>query len=249
MPPSRAASTRPRVEGEREAEILDAALEVLAEVGYDRLTMDAVAAAGQGLQGHPLPPLERQGPASSSTRCMRAKQRHRTVEPVDTGIAARRPDRRLLRRRRPRPTTRGRRLRRDPHRDRPRPRVRRGVPRATFIAPKLAGSSAPSSSAPTSAARSAPTSTSSSSPRPSPGSCCTASSCMGEPPTESSSTASSTRSSSRPSHPARPPRPITSRPAQRDMNRMTDTDRRRRSPDDGAAAHRRHAPPRAGPWC
>ncbi len=35
---------RPRVEGEREQEILDAALEVLAEVGYDRLTMDAVAA-------------------------------------------------------------------------------------------------------------------------------------------------------------------------------------------------------------
>ncbi len=34
---------RPRVEGEREQEILDATLEVLAEVGYDRLTMDAVA--------------------------------------------------------------------------------------------------------------------------------------------------------------------------------------------------------------
>jgi AcrR family transcriptional regulator len=35
--------TRPRVEGPREAEILEAALAVLAEVGYDRLTMDAVA--------------------------------------------------------------------------------------------------------------------------------------------------------------------------------------------------------------
>lgn len=35
--------TRPRVEGEREDEILGAALAVLAEVGYDRLTMDAVA--------------------------------------------------------------------------------------------------------------------------------------------------------------------------------------------------------------
>lgn len=35
---------RPRVEGEREREILDATLEVLAEVGYDLLTMDAVAA-------------------------------------------------------------------------------------------------------------------------------------------------------------------------------------------------------------
>ncbi len=34
---------RPRVEGDREQEILDAALTVLAETGYDRLTMDAVA--------------------------------------------------------------------------------------------------------------------------------------------------------------------------------------------------------------
>jgi AcrR family transcriptional regulator len=37
-------TTRPRVEGDREQEILGAALEVLGEVGYDRLTMDAVAA-------------------------------------------------------------------------------------------------------------------------------------------------------------------------------------------------------------
>lgn len=37
------AGTRPRVEGEREKEILEATLEVLAEVGYDLLTMDAVA--------------------------------------------------------------------------------------------------------------------------------------------------------------------------------------------------------------
>ncbi len=35
--------TRPRVEGDREDEILDATLELLLEVGYDRLTMDAVA--------------------------------------------------------------------------------------------------------------------------------------------------------------------------------------------------------------
>jgi AcrR family transcriptional regulator len=34
---------RPRVEGPREAEIFTATLEVLADVGYDRLTMDAVA--------------------------------------------------------------------------------------------------------------------------------------------------------------------------------------------------------------
>ena len=35
--------TRPRVEGVREMEILEATLEVLADVGYDLLTMDAVA--------------------------------------------------------------------------------------------------------------------------------------------------------------------------------------------------------------
>jgi AcrR family transcriptional regulator len=35
---------RPRIEGEREAEILDATLSLLGSVGYDRLTMDAVAA-------------------------------------------------------------------------------------------------------------------------------------------------------------------------------------------------------------
>lgn len=34
---------RPRIEGDRELEILDATLEVLGDVGYDRLTMDAVA--------------------------------------------------------------------------------------------------------------------------------------------------------------------------------------------------------------
>ncbi len=34
---------RPRVEGQREDEILDATLALLIEVGYDRLTMDAVA--------------------------------------------------------------------------------------------------------------------------------------------------------------------------------------------------------------
>jgi AcrR family transcriptional regulator len=44
MTPAEAATAaRPRVEGDREQEILDAALEVLTDVGYDRLTMDAVA--------------------------------------------------------------------------------------------------------------------------------------------------------------------------------------------------------------
>ena len=39
----REAPTRPRVEGDREQEILGATLEILVEAGYDRLTMDAVA--------------------------------------------------------------------------------------------------------------------------------------------------------------------------------------------------------------
>jgi len=38
-----AAHRRPRIEGDREAEILEAAVRVLADVGYDRLTMDTVA--------------------------------------------------------------------------------------------------------------------------------------------------------------------------------------------------------------
>jgi len=42
-----AEGTRPRVEGDREQEIFDATLQVLEEVGYDRLTMDAVAAAAR----------------------------------------------------------------------------------------------------------------------------------------------------------------------------------------------------------
>lgn len=38
---------RPRVEGSREEEILDATVALVAEVGYDRLTMDAVATAAK----------------------------------------------------------------------------------------------------------------------------------------------------------------------------------------------------------
>jgi AcrR family transcriptional regulator len=41
---AKSGAARPRVEGERESQILDAALKLLMEVGYDRLTMDAVAA-------------------------------------------------------------------------------------------------------------------------------------------------------------------------------------------------------------
>jgi AcrR family transcriptional regulator len=41
---AKAGPTRPRIADERKAEILDAAVRVLAKVGYDRLTMDQVAA-------------------------------------------------------------------------------------------------------------------------------------------------------------------------------------------------------------
>lgn len=44
MPETDSPAARPRVEGERGREVLEAALAVLVEVGYDRLTMDAVAA-------------------------------------------------------------------------------------------------------------------------------------------------------------------------------------------------------------
>lgn len=44
MTSEKAGGSRPRVEGERESEILDAALALLARVGYDNMTMDAVAA-------------------------------------------------------------------------------------------------------------------------------------------------------------------------------------------------------------
>ncbi len=45
--PTTEAGSRPRIEGDREQEILDATMDVLADVGYDRLTMDAVAAAAR----------------------------------------------------------------------------------------------------------------------------------------------------------------------------------------------------------
>lgn len=41
---AKAGPTRPRIADERKAEILDAAVRVLAKVGYDRVTMDQVAA-------------------------------------------------------------------------------------------------------------------------------------------------------------------------------------------------------------
>lgn len=47
MTAEHSSTSRPRVVGDREVEILDSALDVLREVGYDRLTFDAVAAAAR----------------------------------------------------------------------------------------------------------------------------------------------------------------------------------------------------------
>jgi AcrR family transcriptional regulator len=46
-PPTETGLVRPRVEGDRELEVLVATLDVLADFGYDRLTMDAVATAAK----------------------------------------------------------------------------------------------------------------------------------------------------------------------------------------------------------
>ena len=40
-------TTRPRVVGDREVQILQAAIDVLRDVGYDRMNFDAVAAAAK----------------------------------------------------------------------------------------------------------------------------------------------------------------------------------------------------------
>jgi AcrR family transcriptional regulator len=75
--------SRPRIEGDREAEILDAALEILATSGYDRLTMDAVAAAAKASKAT----LYRRWDSKAElvvdalTRAKGAPH----VEPVDTG--------------------------------------------------------------------------------------------------------------------------------------------------------------------
>ena len=73
--------TRPRVEGEREREILAATLAVLADVGYDRLTMDAVATAARASKAT----LYRrwQGKAALVVDAL-ASQKHPVAEP-DTG--------------------------------------------------------------------------------------------------------------------------------------------------------------------
>jgi AcrR family transcriptional regulator len=76
--------TRPRVEGDREVEILEAALDVLAEVGYDRLTMDAVALKAKASKAT----LYRRwnGKVSLVIDALHQHHQHETpTTPVDTG--------------------------------------------------------------------------------------------------------------------------------------------------------------------
>ena len=147
--------TRPRVEGERELEILEATLEVLDEVGYDLLTMDAVATRAK---------------ASKATLYRRWKGKPELVVAAimahkgDAVVArhrqpARRPARGLLRQRRPqRPAGRSpssppcvTAMGRDPE--------FAEVYRARLHRPQDRASRARSTSAPASAARSTPTPT------------------------------------------------------------------------------------------
>lgn len=73
--------TRPRVEGDREQEILDAALEVLADVGYDRLTMDAVATTARASKAT----LYRRWSTKSALVIDALKSQKGARVPVDTG--------------------------------------------------------------------------------------------------------------------------------------------------------------------
>lgn len=74
---------RPRIEGEREAEILDAALELLSSSGYDRLTMDAVASAAKASKATLYRRWESKAElvVDALSRAKGAPQ----LEPIDTG--------------------------------------------------------------------------------------------------------------------------------------------------------------------
>jgi AcrR family transcriptional regulator len=83
-PQAEATLTRPRVEGDREAQIFEATLDVLAEVGYDRLTMDAVALKAKASKAT----LYRRwnGKVSLVIDALHHHHQHEApAEPVDTG--------------------------------------------------------------------------------------------------------------------------------------------------------------------
>ena len=167
--------------------------QVLAEVGYDLLTMDAVAARAKASKAT-LYRRWKSKPELVVAAVMCAPERHR--DRPGHRLPARRPAGGVLRHRRPqRPGGPGR-PDRGRHRDGPRPRVRRGLPPRLHRAEDRrlprdlrAG--------PRARRGRTPTSTSPSSPRPWPGSSCTGPSCSATPSPPSSSGACSTRSSSR----------------------------------------------------
>ena len=74
---------RPRIEGDREAEILEATLDVLGDVGYDRLTMDAVALRAKASKAT----LYRRwnGKVSLVIDALHHGHQHEVREPIDTG--------------------------------------------------------------------------------------------------------------------------------------------------------------------
>ena len=92
------------MEGAREDEILDATLELLLEVGYDRLTMDAVAKASRASKATLYRRWETK-PSLVVDAMVRAKQAP-SVDADRHRLAARRPARHLLRGARNRPQRR-----------------------------------------------------------------------------------------------------------------------------------------------
>jgi len=72
---------RPRVEGDREQQILDATLAVLTEVGYDRLTMDAVASRAKASKAT----LYRRWNGKEALVVDALLSVHEAITPVDTG--------------------------------------------------------------------------------------------------------------------------------------------------------------------
>lgn len=74
---------RPRIEGDREGEILEASVEMLLEVGYDRLTMDAVAKRARASKATLYRRWESK-PALVIDALIRAKDMP-DPQPVDTG--------------------------------------------------------------------------------------------------------------------------------------------------------------------
>lgn len=72
---------RPRIEGDREQEILDATAEALVDVGYDRLTMDAVATRARASKAS----LYRRWSSKPLLVVQALKAVHFAGEPIDTG--------------------------------------------------------------------------------------------------------------------------------------------------------------------